>query len=840
MCNDLKQYFIVKRSGLFDKAYYLLKNPDVRNADVNPLMHYIKAGWKEGRNPSRTFGTTNYIKMHPELEDSELPPLVHYLQITKEPRLGLLPSIVEKINHLYEFLLIKRNKLFDEKYYLKTYPDVRKIDINPLMHFIKFGWKQMRNPSSLFNTGHYLEVNPDAKEEALNPLIHYLKVGKKEGRKLTSASSDVIGYHYVDLSSHDERMKLIELSSQSPPRTPDILILPIIDWEFRFQRPQQLAVQFARMGHRVFYLKAGLYYRPNKAPLIKKLQNNIYSAQLAGGDHPIDFQSALTDQNIEDLTTSIEYLRDHLSINAAIVKVDLPFWSKFALHLKGKFGWPLLYDCMDYFSGFSTVRPVEIEEEQTLLKHSDLVLATSHFLFEHVGAENENAILVPNATDFELFHQAKQPIQIKEMKGFSSPIIGYYGAISDWFDTYLVGELASEHPEWTFVLIGHTHMADLRPLLNLSNVHLIGEKPHKELIGYLSHFDVCMIPFKQIPLTNATNPVKMYEYLSAGKPIVATRLEELSHYQEFVRLATTKQEWEQAIGACLSEHKTPALLEERFNFAEQNTWAVRGKKIESELVKLYPKVSIILLTFDNLSYTRLCLESIIENTSYQNYEMVIVDNASQKDTVQYLKMFAALYPNVKLILNDENLGFSKGNNQGFKHTQGEYIVFLNNDTIVTPGWIQRLLNHLIKNPSAGMVGPVTNSIGNEAKIDITYTELADINTFAAHRAKNYAEKAFNIRVLALYCAMISRALFEQVGGLDERYRVGMFEDDDLAMKIHQVGLNLLCAEDVFVHHFHRATLDRLGMETFQRIFDENKKKFEEKWETEWIPHQYRR
>ena len=87
--------------------------------------------------------------------------------------------------------------------------------------------------------------------------------------------------------------------------------------------------------------------------------------------------------------------------------------------------------------------------------------------------------------------------------------------------------------------------------------------------------------------------------------------------------------------------------------------------------------------------------------------------------------------------------------------------------------------------------------------------------------------------------MISRALFERVGGLDERYEVGMFEDDDLAMKIHDLGLNLICAEDVFIHHFHSVTLVQLGEVEFQRIFNENKKKFEEKWRTEWTPHQYR-
>jgi GT2 family glycosyltransferase len=139
-----------------------------------------------------------------------------------------------------------------------------------------------------------------------------------------------------------------------------------------------------------------------------------------------------------------------------------------------------------------------------------------------------------------------------------------------------------------------------------------------------------------------------------------------------------------------------------------------------------------------------------------------------------------------------------------------------------------------------MVGPVTNSIGNEAKIDVTYEKLDEINSFAARRAIKYSGETFEIKVLALFCSIISHDLFDQVGGLDELYKVGMFEDDDLAMKICEQGLKLLCAEDVFIHHFHGASFKKLDNKEYQDIFKRNKQIFEEKWNTTWISHRHKR
>src|SRR5206468_2351160 len=157
------------------------------------------------------------------------------------------------------------------------------------------------------------------------------------------------------------------------------------------------------------------------------------------------------------------------------------------------------------------------------------------------SALNSNCILIPNAVDFDHFRSAaSEPPE--DLKQLQKPVIGYYGAISEWFDVDLIYDLATSRPNWNFFLIGHTFGSNLNALHNLNNVHLTEEKPYTVLPDYLHAFDVCIIPFKKTPLTDATNPVKMFEFLSAGKPVVATDLAELRNYSEIIQLATGKDE----------------------------------------------------------------------------------------------------------------------------------------------------------------------------------------------------------------------------------------------------------------------------------------------------------
>jgi GT2 family glycosyltransferase/SAM-dependent methyltransferase len=250
-------------------------------------------------------------------------------------------------------------------------------------------------------------------------------------------------------------------------------------------------------------------------------------------------------------------------------------------------------------------------------------------------------------------------------------------------------------------------------------------------------------------------------------------------------------------------------------------------------------VSILVLTYNNLLLNQLCLQSIYCNTTYSNFEVIVVDNASTDGTPAWLREYAQTHPNLHLILNVENRGFAGGNNQAAREARGEYLIFLNNDTVVTRGWVERLLIHLESTPEIGLVGPVTNAVGNEARIPVNYQTPAEMEMFAALVAHQMKGRSFEIRMLAFYCVMARKSEYESFGGLDERYSVGMFEDDDIAVRFHQEGFRTVCVEDVFIHHFHRSSFGKLDKEIHQKIFSENQKKYEEKWARKWEPYQFR-
>jgi len=248
-----------------------------------------------------------------------------------------------------------------------------------------------------------------------------------------------------------------------------------------------------------------------------------------------------------------------------------------------------------------------------------------------------------------------------------------------------------------------------------------------------------------------------------------------------------------------------------------------------------PVASILIVTYGNLDLTRLCLASVQRSAGRTPFEIIVVDNCSPDGTPSYLDAVVerGLLP-LRVLKNRENRGFAAANNQAAALAAGDFLVFLNNDTVVRPGWLDQLVAALANDSRIGMVGPVTNSCGNEAQLGTPYADLTQMERFASDYCASHAGERAEPAMLTLFCAAMPAALFRRIGGLDERYGRGLFEDDDLGMAVAAAGKRLLLLRDVFVHHYGGAAFSRLPPRQYLRLFYMNRRYFERKWRTRWI------
>lgn len=209
------------------------------------------------------------------------------------------------------------------------------------------------------------------------------------------------------------------------------------------------------------------------------------------------------------------------------------------------------------------------------VRTADVVLATSDKLFELASSINPNVYLVPNGCDYEYFSNLihGRPAEIADLPG---PIIGYIGVVATWVDVELIARVADKYPDYSVVVVG--------PLYNVSdvprrpNLHWLGFKPYEQLAAYVQNFDVGIVPFRATSMTEAVNPIKMWEYMAAGIPIVTTNMPEARKFQDVVLASETEEEFLDNIYRAIFED-SPEKRAKRMALAQQNSWKVRAEQI---------------------------------------------------------------------------------------------------------------------------------------------------------------------------------------------------------------------------------------------------------------------
>ncbi|WP_370655998.1 glycosyltransferase [Bacillus subtilis] len=240
------------------------------------------------------------------------------------------------------------------------------------------------------------------------------------------------------------------------------------------------------------------------------------------------------------------------------------------------------------------------------------------------------------------------------------------------------------------------------------------------------------------------------------------------------------------------------------------------------------KTSIIVLTYNQLALTKQCLESIWKHTNNDCIEVIVIDNGSHDGTRDYLKQITS----IKAIFNKTNEGFAKACNQGLEVASGDNILFLNNDTVVTNQWLEPMIKLLYQDDKIGMVGPVSNYVSGPQQVPVNYTNVEEIEDFSRLYCLQQRGRSKAVLRLVGFCLLVKKKVLDQVGGFDERFVGGSFEDDDLSLRVLQAGYQLKIALDSFVHHHGHATFTGNPDLSISQSYEENRQRFIDKWKVD--------
>jgi GT2 family glycosyltransferase len=248
-----------------------------------------------------------------------------------------------------------------------------------------------------------------------------------------------------------------------------------------------------------------------------------------------------------------------------------------------------------------------------------------------------------------------------------------------------------------------------------------------------------------------------------------------------------------------------------------------------------PQTSIILATYNNLYETTIpCLDSIIRHTGDEDYEVIVVDNNSSDGTPTYLTERARREPRLRCVLNTVNRGFAGGNNDGIRAASGSVLVLLNNDTQVSEGWLTGLRTSLQQDGSIGLVGPVSNAVGNEQKIFTSGDTPTEILSEGAAWVRHSRGDAFETERLGFFCVALRRETADTVGLLDEAFDLGFYEDDDYCLRMLKAGYKLICREDIFVYHRGSSSFGKTPRKT-KELLKKNRRRLERKFSMRYSP-----
>ncbi|KGG80056.1 hypothetical protein Y919_08405 [Caloranaerobacter azorensis H53214] len=351
----------------------------------------------------------------------------------------------------------------------------------------------------------------------------------------------------MDSTINNTKIDINIIKHQMPEIT--IVFPPLLDWYLLYQRPQQLATAFSKIYNvRCIYISNEVYKKLNRP--ILKVNDNLFVVRI-----------------------NTDY--------SQLVKGKKILWFSYPKHYKyitEGFDF-VVFDGIDVPADEFLFWTVDLKRA---IDCANIIACTSELLYKLYRKYNKPIFMCTNAADYEHFKIAQEklpkPSDFPTIKS-NEKVIGYYGALASWLDYKLISKISDRYK---VILIGKNKY--YKKVIEHPNLTILEHKDYSQLPYYLSHFDLAMIPFKLTRMINGCDPIKYYEFISAGKPVVSTEIYEIKRkYSEityFMNYNNCYQIIERAIKEdCLSKKL------ERIEIAKENTWDIRAKKAYDEIIK---------------------------------------------------------------------------------------------------------------------------------------------------------------------------------------------------------------------------------------------------------------
>jgi GT2 family glycosyltransferase len=491
-------------------------------------------------------------------------------------------------------------------------------------------------------------------------------------------------------------------------------------------------------------------------------------------------------------------------------------------------GATIIYEQIDNWNSALGSMFYRDEVLRQFLAQADVLVATARTLIEQMrevagadpalGERVEKTLYLPNAVDVDLF-DATFPRSRPADLVIGAPTLLFFGSLwGDWLNWELIAACAAKLPGAAFNLIGDYASIPERVAQMPPNVHFLGLKVQRDLPAYLLHSDIAMMPFRENDISKYVSPVKIFEYIAMGKPVLSTHLPDIVGYPGVV-IARTPDGWAEFIRDGWRLWQEPAArIAQQQAFTLDNSWYARADALLKSAKPHMPTISIIVLNRNNRNVIFRCVNSLFQFRGEYDYEVIVVDNQSSDGSYEMLRDDTRL----RVLRNTVN-GCSTGRNLGAQHAKGELLVFLDSDQwVVSEGWLDLALELLDLHRNIGavarnagwfergsVIGPISQTMPNDGmpphqlyRTDVAYLSTAGM--------------------------VMRRALFEHIEGFDPAYDPTCYEDTDLSLKVRHAGFELAHCPFLPINHLPHQTTNS-GSPGHTALMERNGAYFAQKW-----------